>query len=172
MFSNQSYFKQKQFFERVFELKEKFRCLIKQDAERKNVIRELSSCIFEKFNSFNIVRLERNRKLRQKMSPIDIIFKPVKKETENIEFFFLRQLTWPIEVRLAKMKNVRTEQLFSVLISVLITAEEKINSIDISKTEQVDRVTCTILARRICERLRKILNLNTIFPSLHILILK
>ena len=77
MFSNQSYFKQKQFFSRVFELKEKFRCLIKQDAERKNVIRELSSCIFEKFNGFNIVRLEFDRKLKQKMSPIDIIYKPV-----------------------------------------------------------------------------------------------
>ena len=85
MFSNQSYFKQKQFFERVFELKEKFHCLIKQDAERKNVIRELSSCIFEKFNSFNIVRLEFDKKLRQKMLSIDIVYKPVKKETENIE---------------------------------------------------------------------------------------
>ena len=55
------------FFLRVFELKEKFRVLIKQDAE-KNVIRELSSCIFEKFNGFNIVRLEFDRELRQKMS--------------------------------------------------------------------------------------------------------
>ena len=50
------------------------------------------SCIFEKFNAFNIVRLEFDRKLRQKMSPIDIIYKPVKKETENIECFFLRGL--------------------------------------------------------------------------------
>ena len=73
------------FFSRVFELKEKCCCFIQQDAERKNVIRELSSCIFEKFNGFNIVRLEFNRKLRQKMSLIDIIYKPVKKETENIE---------------------------------------------------------------------------------------
>ena len=39
------------FFLRVFELKEKFCCLIKQNAERKNVIRELPLCIFEKFNS-------------------------------------------------------------------------------------------------------------------------
>ena len=34
----------------IFELKEKFRCLIKQDSEKKSIIRDLSSCIIEKFN--------------------------------------------------------------------------------------------------------------------------
>ena len=144
-------------------MKEKFRCLIKQDAERKNVIRELSPCIFEKFNGFNIVRLEFDRKLKQEMSPIDIIYKPVKKETENIECFFLRELTWAIELRSTKTKKLGTEQLFSV-ISVLITTEEKINLIDISKTAQVGQVTYTILTLRLCQRLRKILNLNTAIP--------
>ena len=132
---------------RVFELKEKFRWLIKQDAERKNVIRELLSCIFEKFNRFNIVRLEFDRKLRQKMLPIDIIYKPVKKETQNIEFFFfLRELTWPIELRSKKTKKLGLEQLFSVT-SVPITTEEKIN---ISKIAQVDQITYTILTSKIC----------------------
>ena len=42
-------------FLRVFELKEKFRSLIKQDPDKKNVIRELSGCITEKYNSFHIV---------------------------------------------------------------------------------------------------------------------
>ena len=72
-------------FLRIFELKEKFRCLIKQDSERKNIVRDLSPRIIEKFNGFNIVRIEFERKLRQKMSPIDIIYKPVKKEDEIIE---------------------------------------------------------------------------------------
>ena len=64
----------------IFEFKEKFHCLIKQDSENKNLIRDLSACIIEKFNGFNIVRIEFDRKLRQKMSPIDIIYKPVKKK--------------------------------------------------------------------------------------------
>ena len=76
-------------------------------------------------------------------------YKPVKKETQNIKCFFLPELTWPIELRLTKMKKLGTEQLFSV-ISVLITTEEKILLIDISKTAQVDRVTYTILTCRIC----------------------
>ena len=76
----------------IFELKEKSCCLIKQDSEKKNIIRDLSSCIIEKFNGFNIVRIEFERKLRQKMSPIDIIYKPVKKEDEIIECFFTSQI--------------------------------------------------------------------------------
>ena len=95
------------FFLRVFELKEKFRCLIKQDAERKNVIRELSSCIFEKFNGFNIVRLEFDRKLRQKMSLIDIIYKPVKKETENIECFFSKRINMAYRTTFNENEKIR-----------------------------------------------------------------
>ena len=53
------------FFLRVFELKEKFSVLIN--------------------------KLELDRKLRQKMSPIDIIYKPVKKQTENIECFLSKR---------------------------------------------------------------------------------
>ena len=79
-------------FLHIFELKEKFRCLIKQDSERKNIIRDLSSCIIEKFNGFNIIRIEFERKLRQKMSLIDIIYRPVKKEDEIIECFFTSQI--------------------------------------------------------------------------------
>ena len=51
------------FFLKVFELKDKSRAIIKQDSEKKNVIRDLSSCITEKFNSFNIIRLEFAKKL-------------------------------------------------------------------------------------------------------------
>ena len=100
------------FFLRVFELKEKFRCLIKQDAERKNVIRELSSCIFEKFNSFNIVRLEFDKKLRQKMLSIDIVYKPVKKETENIECFFSRRINMAYSTTFNKNEKIRHETAF------------------------------------------------------------
>ena len=57
-------------FLRIFELKEKFRCSIKQDSEKKHIIRDLSSCIIEKFNGFNIVRIEFERKLRQKRCKI------------------------------------------------------------------------------------------------------
>ena len=48
-----------------------------------------------------------------------------------------------------KTKKLGMEQLFSVN-SALITTEEKINLIDISKIVLVDRVTYTILTCKIC----------------------
>ena len=42
-------------FLKVYELKEKFHALIQQCPDKKNVIRDISSCIREKFNGFNIV---------------------------------------------------------------------------------------------------------------------
>ena len=42
-------------FLRVCQLKDKFHYLIKQDSKKKMVLRELLSCIIEKFNGFNIV---------------------------------------------------------------------------------------------------------------------
>ena len=42
-------------FLRVCQLKDKFHYLIKQDSKKKMVLRELLSCITEKFNGFNIV---------------------------------------------------------------------------------------------------------------------
>ena len=51
-------------FLRAYELKDTFRYLIKQDSEKKSVLRELLSCIIEKFNGFNIVCVEFSKKLR------------------------------------------------------------------------------------------------------------
>ena len=76
---------------RVYEIKDKFCYLIKEDYEKKKVIRDLSSCITERFNGFNIVKLELDRQLRCEISPIDILYKPVKKQT-NIDRFFSTQI--------------------------------------------------------------------------------
>ena len=46
--------------------------------------RGLSSCVVEKYNGYNI---EFNKKLRQTFSPIDIIYKPVKRPDEIINLF-------------------------------------------------------------------------------------
>ena len=75
-------------FLRVFELKDKFRYISQNTAEKKNIIRELLTCITERFNGFNIVRIEFDHKIRRNFLPIDIIYKPVKKEEEIIDCFF------------------------------------------------------------------------------------
>ena len=94
-------------FLRVFELKQKFHCSIKQDSEKKNIIRNLLACITEKFNEFNIVRIEFHRKLRQKMHPTNIICKPVKKEDEIIECFFSSQMNLAYRVTFSENQKLK-----------------------------------------------------------------
>ena len=104
-------------FLRVFELKDKFHFVIKQGPEKKNIIRELSGCIIEKFNGFTVVRIEFDRKLRQKFSPIDIIYKPVKKEDEIIECFFSEKMNLAYRTTYSedKKNDIKTWYCFSML---------------------------------------------------------
>ena len=79
-------------FLKVYELKENFRYLIKQAREKNKVLRELSSCVIEKCNSFSVVRVEFGKKLRQSFHSIVIIYKPVKRCDEIINCFFSEKL--------------------------------------------------------------------------------
>ena len=79
-------------FLRVFELKDKFRYLFKQNWEQKKIINQISACVIERFNGFTIVRLEFDNKIRRDFTPVDIIYKPVKKETQILNCFFTNSL--------------------------------------------------------------------------------
>ena len=100
----------------VFELKEKFRSLIKQDPDKKNVIRELSGCITEKYNGFHIVRLEFAKKPTQKFVPIDIIYKPVRKCTEIINYYFSSKLNLVFRSTFSEKFQDKTWYCFSMLL--------------------------------------------------------
>ena len=69
-------------FLRVFELKDKFRYLFKQNCERKKIVNEVSACVIERFNGFTIVRLEFDNEIRKDFTPVDVIYKPVKKKIQ------------------------------------------------------------------------------------------
>ena len=77
---------------RVYELKDKFRYLIKQDSEKKKILRELSACVVEKFNGFNTVRAEFDKKLRRPFRPVDILHGPVKKPDQLVNCFLSAKL--------------------------------------------------------------------------------
>ena len=74
----------------VYELKKKFRHLILKDKKKKKktVVRQLSSCIYEKVNGFNIINIEHGKKLRKKFKAIDIVYKPVRKFDAEIKCYF------------------------------------------------------------------------------------
>ena len=79
-------------FLRVFELKDKFRYLFKQNYEQKRIVNEVSSCVIERFNGFTLVRLEFDNEIKRDFNPVDIIYQPVKKENEILNCFFSDKL--------------------------------------------------------------------------------
>ena len=79
-------------FLRVFELKDKFRYVIKQNSEQKKFFSEVSACVVERFNGFTIVRLEFDNEIRKEFTPVDIIYKPVKKQNTILNCFFTDKL--------------------------------------------------------------------------------
>ena len=56
-------------FLRVFELKDKFRYLFKQNSEQKRIINEVSACVIKRFNGFTLVRLEFDNEVRRDFLP-------------------------------------------------------------------------------------------------------
>ena len=67
-----------EYFLRVFELKNKFCHLALKNPKRHNLVRQLSSCINEKYNGFQVISIEYSKKLRKKIKLILLIYKPVK----------------------------------------------------------------------------------------------
>ena len=72
------------YFLRDYELKKKIRHLILKNQKKKPVIRQLSSCIYEKSNGFNIIIIEHGKKLRKKFGLNHTIYKPVEKPDAEI----------------------------------------------------------------------------------------
>ena len=76
------------YFLKVFELKNKFRHLSMKEPKKQNIVRQLSSCLMEKYNGFQVISIEYARKQRKKFKPINIIYKPTKHiEIEPLCYF-------------------------------------------------------------------------------------
>ena len=72
------------YFLRVLELKSKFRHLTLKTPKNQNIVRQLSSCINEKYNGFHVISIEYSKKLRTKFKPINIIYKPTKSPEKEV----------------------------------------------------------------------------------------
>ena len=72
---------------------QKLRHLSSKNPKKQIVVRQLSSCIHEKFNVFNIISIEYSKKLRKKFKPIDIIYNPLKKPDVEIKCYFLQDIS-------------------------------------------------------------------------------
>ena len=98
-------------FLRVYELKDKFRYITNTEKDKKNIIREISSCVKEKFNGFIIVRVDFDQEIQRNFTPIDIIYKPVKNQNEIINCYFTDKMhlayrmTYNVATQTDKLKH-------------------------------------------------------------------
>ena len=77
---------------RIFELKDKYRQLSMKEPKKQNIIRQLSSCLIQKYNGFQVISIEFNRKQKKKIKPIDIIYKPTKNPEIDPLCYFLKDI--------------------------------------------------------------------------------
>ena len=76
------------YFLRVFELKNKYCRFSMKDKSKQKIIRQLCSCLIEKYNGFKVILIEFQRKQRKLFKPIDIIYEPTRSiETEPLCYF-------------------------------------------------------------------------------------
>ena len=75
------------YFFRVFESKSKFFHLALKNPKKQNIVRQLSSCINEKYNGFHVISIEYSKKLRMKFKPINVIYKPIKSPEKEVLCF-------------------------------------------------------------------------------------
>ena len=60
---------------------------IKKSKKKQYLVRQLSSCINEKYNGFHVISIEYSKKLRTKFKPINIIYKPIKSPEKEVLCF-------------------------------------------------------------------------------------
>ena len=77
------------FFLRFYERRNKFRYQLRQKLKEKNQMkRELSACIIQKFNGYELFRNLVNSIERKDFIPIDVVYEPTVNENKIIECFF------------------------------------------------------------------------------------
>ena len=76
------------YFLRVYELKKKYRHLFMKKPDQQKIVKQLSSCLIEKYNGFTVIHIEYEKKERKNFQPLDIIYKLTKDlETEPLCYF-------------------------------------------------------------------------------------
>ena len=66
------------FFLRVFEQKNKYRNLLIKQPEKQNQIKQLASCIIQKYNGYQVIKNSFSKRERQEFEAVDIIYIPTK----------------------------------------------------------------------------------------------
>ena len=76
------------FFLRVFEQKNKYRNILLKKPEKQTQIKQLASCLMQKYNGFQVIKNSFSKRERRKFEPIDIIYIPTKNAQILLECYY------------------------------------------------------------------------------------
>ena len=94
---------------RIFKLKNKYHRLAVKNKSEQKIIRELSSCLIENYNSFTQISIEYQKNQQKLFKPIDITYKPTKGiEIEPLCVFFGRYVKSVFISLLKRRKNAQS----------------------------------------------------------------
>ena len=109
------------YFLRIFELKDKYRQLLMKEPKKLNIVRQLSSCLIEKHNGFQVISIEFSRKQKKVLSLL-ILFTNlpnIQKLNQFVIIPTILQKPTPIFTQLETKTNV-------LLVVTNVTIAEKI----------------------------------------------
>ena len=76
-------------FLRFYERRNKFRYQLRQKLKTKNEMKaELSACVIQKFNGYDLLRVELNRNEKKNLIPIDFVYEPTLDKNKPIYCYF------------------------------------------------------------------------------------
>ena len=99
-------------FLRVYEQKKKFRYITNTKKDNRKIIRDISSCVSEKFNGFLIVRVDFDNESQKNFAPIDIVYQPIKNENEKIKCFFTNKIHLAFRTTFTEGEKVKHSSAF------------------------------------------------------------
>ena len=82
------------YFLPIYELKKKYRYLFMKKLDQQKMVKQLSSCLTEKYNGFTVIRIEHEKKERKNFEPLDIIYKPTKHLEIEPLFYFTTDISF------------------------------------------------------------------------------
>ena len=94
------------YFLRFYERRNKFRCQLIQKHKEKNEMRkELSACIVQKFNGYDLLRNHLNSIERKDFIPINIVSEPTLDDKKPIVCFYAPEIYLGFHTTIEKLKN-------------------------------------------------------------------
>ena len=94
------------YFLRFYERRNKFRYQLRQTLKEKNEMRkELSTCIVQKFNGYDLLRNHLNSIERKDFIPIDVVYERFLNDKNLILCFYAPQIYLGFYTTIEKLKN-------------------------------------------------------------------